>query len=142
MSTKATLSDVSTDTVLLVDSDILVRMPIAAYLRDCGYHVIEVGSLDAAIAILSKSHVAVDIVLSAVQIAGSVDGFGLAQWVRANHPGVQIILTGNADKAAHAAGDLCHGGPHLAQPYTPEQVVEWIKRLRRSAGQMLHPTAV
>jgi hypothetical protein len=27
-------------TVVVVDSDILIRMPIAAYLRECGYRVI------------------------------------------------------------------------------------------------------
>jgi len=100
--------------------------------------VIEVESANAAIAILSMQRVSIDVVFSSVEIPGSVDGFGLAQWVRANHPGVQIVLTGNPEKAAHAAGDLCHTGPHLRRSYEPQQVVEWIRRLRRSVEQALH----
>ena len=30
-------------TVLLAEGDVLVRMPIAEYLRDCGYKVVEAG---------------------------------------------------------------------------------------------------
>jgi CheY-like chemotaxis protein len=29
------------DTILVVEDDVLVRMPISQYLRDCGYRVIE-----------------------------------------------------------------------------------------------------
>jgi hypothetical protein len=64
-----------------------------------------------------------------------MDGFGLAKWVRENRPGVQVILTGSVEKAAHAAGDLCLEGPHLAKPYEPHQVVEWIKRLKASTAR-------
>jgi CheY-like chemotaxis protein len=28
-------------TILVLDDDVLVRMPIVQFLRDCGYHVVE-----------------------------------------------------------------------------------------------------
>ena len=36
------------ETILVVEDDVLVRMPIAQYLRDCGYKVIEAANADEA----------------------------------------------------------------------------------------------
>ena len=120
------------DTVLIVENEVLVRTAIAQYLRHCGYQVVEVALAEEAIIVLTRMNVVVDIVFSSVELPGDMDGFGLAQWVRTNRVGIHIVLTGNLVKAAHAAGDLCEEGPHLKKPYEPQQVVEWIKRLRRS----------
>jgi CheY-like chemotaxis protein len=118
------------ETVLVVESDVLARLAIAGYLRDCGYRVIEASSGGEATAVLTNSEIAVDIVFSAVAIGGPPDGFALARWIRAERPGVNVILTGTIEKAADEAGDLCEEGPHLRKPYEPQQVVEWIKKLR------------
>ena len=40
-------------TVLVLDGDVLVRMPVVQFLRDCGYRVLEVASTDEGIAILT-----------------------------------------------------------------------------------------
>jgi hypothetical protein len=45
-----------------------------------------------------------------VQLSGSFDGFGLAQWVRQNRPGLDVILTSGIAKAAEKARDLCDEG--------------------------------
>jgi len=120
------------ETILIVEDEVLVRTAIAEYLRHCGYRVVETASADEALSVLQEVDIKVDVVLSDVKISGSMDGFSLAKWVRENRPGVQVILTGNVEKAAHAAGDLCEDGPHLAKPYQPQQVIEWIKRLKAS----------
>jgi DNA-binding response OmpR family regulator len=64
-----------------------------------------------------------------------MDGFGLAQWVRENHPGIDVILTSGMARAAEKAGDLCDDGP-LEKPYHPQEVVRRINLLlerRRTA---------
>jgi hypothetical protein len=48
-----------------------------------------------------------------------MDGFQLAKWLRANRPGIDVILTGNAPRAADAAAELCESGP-LPKPYQPQ----------------------
>jgi CheY-like chemotaxis protein len=126
--------DQGIDIVLVVESEVLVRHALAEYLRHCGYRVIEAASTQEAMTLLSSAAVSVDIVFSAVEIEGSGDGFGLSKWVRENRSGVQVILSGSVIKAAHAAGDLCEEGPHLTKPYEPQQVVEWIKKLRNLKG--------
>jgi CheY-like chemotaxis protein len=120
------------DTIMVVEDEIMVRTAIAEYLRHCGYRVIEAASADEAIVMLTEAGVKIDLVFSDIEMPGSMDGFGLARWVRANKPAMHIILTGTLQKAAHAAGDLCEEGPHLAKPYEPSQLIDWIKRLRTS----------
>jgi len=122
---------ISGDTVLVADSDVMVRHAISEYLRDCGYRVIEAASVDEALAVLSATpEITVHVVFSAVEMGGSTDGFHLARWVRAHRPGIEVVLAGTEAKAAREAGDLCEEGPNLSKPYEPEQVAEWINKLR------------
>jgi CheY-like chemotaxis protein len=125
------------DTILVVEDEVLVRMVIAQYLRDCGYRVIEAASADEAIIVLKQSELRVDAVLSDVEMPGSMDGFGLARWVRQNREGLEVILVGSPARAADAAADLCESGPALAKPYEPQAVVDQIRRLlaQRTSGK-------
>jgi CheY-like chemotaxis protein len=120
------------ETIIVVEDEVLVRTAIAEYLRHCGFRVVEAASADEALIVLSETDIQIDIVFSDIKMPGSMDGFGLAKWVRENKCGLQVILTGNIEKAAQAAGEICEHGPHLEKPYEPQQVVEWIRRLRAS----------
>jgi CheY-like chemotaxis protein len=122
------------DTVLVVESEVLVRLAISEYLRHCGYRVIEAASADEALTLLAEANIAIDVVFSAVELGGATDGFALARRVRTEWPGLNVILTGTLEKAVREAGDLCEEGPHLKKPYEPQHVVDWIKRLRNLRG--------
>jgi CheY-like chemotaxis protein len=114
--------------VLVVEHDILVRTVVAAYLRECGYDVAEVGNGVEAVAVL-QSDLRIDIVFSEVGLPGGLDGFGLAQWVRRERPSVKVILTAGSDRTASAAGDLCEHGPVLAKPYDHAELARRIRSL-------------
>jgi hypothetical protein len=60
---------------------------------------------------------------------GTMKDFGFAQWARSVRPGVDIVLAGTPERAAHAAGELCEQGPHLMKPYEPKVVLDRIKGL-------------
>lgn len=120
-------------TVLVVEDEVLVRMVIADYLRECGYHVVEAGSAAEAIIVL-ESPEPVDIVFSDVQMPGEMDGFGLARWVRQNRPNLKMLLTSGNARAADTAGDLCEEGPLEAKPYHPQTVLGRIQRLLAGIG--------
>ena len=117
------------ETVLVLDDDVLVRMPICEYLRDCGYRVLEAASADEAAILLQKPDIQIDVILSDVEMRGKMNGFGFAQWARSVRPGVDIVLAGTPERAAHAAGDLCAQGPMLSKPYDHKIVLDRIKRL-------------
>ena len=86
-------------TILVVEDDVLVRNVVAAYLRECGFDVIEANGADEAVHVL-QADVRVDIVFSDVNMPGSMDGFGLAQWVRRERPWLRVILTSGAARTA------------------------------------------
>jgi CheY-like chemotaxis protein len=115
--------------VLVVDDDVLIRMPVSEYLRDCGYHVLEAASADEAASILQTPDVRVHVVLSDIEMPGTMNGFGFAQWARAARPDLDIVLAGTPERAAHAAAELCEQGPILSKPYEPKLVLDRIKRL-------------
>jgi CheY-like chemotaxis protein len=48
------------ETILVVEDDVLIRMPIAQYLRDCGYRVIEAVSADEAMTVLMHKETQVE----------------------------------------------------------------------------------
>jgi CheY-like chemotaxis protein len=114
--------------ILVVEDDILVRTVVAAYLRECGYEAAEAGNADEAIHVI-KSDMRIDIVFSDVTIPGSMDGFGLAQWVRRWRPDIKVILTSGAQRTAKAAGELCEDGPMLAKPYDHAELARRIRTL-------------
>jgi DNA-binding response OmpR family regulator len=117
------------ETVLVLEDDVLVRMPICQYLRDCGYRVLEAASADEAARILQKPDIQIDVILSDVEMHGKMNGFGFAQWARSVRPGVDIVLAGTPERAARAAGELCEQGPILVKPYDHKIVLDRIKRL-------------
>jgi CheY-like chemotaxis protein len=114
--------------VLVVEDDVLVRNLVAAYLRECGFDVIEANGADEAIRVL-QAEVQVDILFSDVQMPGSMDGFGLARWVRRERPWLKVILTSGAARTAKEAGDLCEHGPFLAKPYDHAELERHIRSL-------------
>ena len=118
------------DAVLVVDDEVLVRMSIAAYLRDCGYRVIEAASADEArLVIEHDDEGSIGIVLSGVSMPAQGDGFELAQWIRQRRPDLEVVLAGTPARAADAAGDICQRGPTLAKPYEPQVVIDRIRWL-------------
>jgi CheY-like chemotaxis protein len=122
-------SDNHLHTVLVVEDEVLIRLVIADYLRECGYKVYEAVNAQEAIAMLQSPEVAVDIVFSDVQMPGDMDGFALSRWIRANKPGVQVILTSGVERSANIAATLCEAGPLLEKPYPSQDVVDRIKQL-------------
>jgi CheY-like chemotaxis protein len=118
------------ETVLVVEGDVLARHAIAQYLRHCGYIVMEAASSEEAVVVLSQTEVSVDVVLTAVELGGEMNGFALAAWIRAHRPGMDVVLASTVQKAAEEAGEICEEGPHLRRPYEPQQVLDWIRKLR------------
>jgi CheY-like chemotaxis protein len=125
-------SEKASASILIVDGDIVSRHVIADYLRHCGYAVVEAANTDEAYTALVEPSLSIDVILCDVSALGARSGFELATWVRANRPELEVRLAASDVVAAHTAAELCESGPHLKRPYEPEEVTEYIKRLRAS----------
>jgi len=114
---------------MVVDADILARMAIADFLRDCGYKVIEGSSGAEVRTVLDAGH-KIEVLLIDMQLRSSEDGFELARDVRAKYPDITVIRTSSTAKLADKAADLCDDGPML-KPYHPQELLRRIQQLRQ-----------
>jgi CheY-like chemotaxis protein len=115
--------------ILLVDDEVLIRMPVAEYLRECGYTVIEAADADEALTVLKAADRSIDLVFTDVTMPGSMDGFSLARWVRENRPGVAVLITSGAAGAARQAAAVCDEQELVPKPYHHPNLLDRIKQL-------------
>lgn len=96
-------------TILLAEEDVLVRVAVAGYLRDCGLTVIEAASGREAKTVLQHGP-EIDVLFADARLAGDDNGFALAQWTRRYRPRVAVVLCVNVEAKTNAAASLCSGG--------------------------------
>lgn len=113
--------------ILVVESEVIIRLVIAEFLRECGFTVYEGASAEEARAILESDR-PIDIALVDVRLEEQAAGFLLSQWIREHRPGVDVILTSGKRKAAERAEELCDDGP-MQKPYQPLEVLKRINLL-------------
>lgn len=121
-------------TILVVDDEVLIRLEISDYLRDCGFRVIEAAQADEAVAVLSASE-PIDLVFTDIHMPGSMDGFGLARWIRDNRPDVKVLLTSGLARTTELASDLCGLGPVEPKPMSRDALLRRIRRLLDRAAE-------
>jgi DNA-binding response OmpR family regulator len=121
--------------VLILEPEILIRMVVAQYLRECGYTVIE-GVQASDFQTLIDSGRQLDVVLADVNLSGDVNGFELSRAIRQTHPNIDVILTSGITGTAEQAHGLCKDGP-ISKPYHPKDVESRIRILleRRRSSQ-------
>ncbi|MBN9000137.1 MAG: response regulator [Rhizobiales bacterium] len=117
--------------VLVVDDDILIRLDLVDYLHNEGFRVFEAGDADAAIAIL-EANPGIHILLTDVDMPGSMDGLKLSAAVRNRWPPVRIVVT--SGHRIVAATDLPAGGLFFSKPYAPETLARSLRDLVIAPG--------
>ncbi len=125
--------------ILVVEDEVLIRLVIADYLRECGFKVYEAGTAAEAIEVLESDQASIDLVFSDIRLPGEMNGFALGQWVRTNRPGLPVVLTSGDSKKSDAAKELCENEPFFAKPYDVQLVVARIRTIieaksRKSEG--------
>lgn len=112
--------------VLVVEDEVLIRLTVAEYLRECGFEVLEAANAAEAQAVLA-SGLSVDVVLSDVQMPGELDGFAFARWVRQRYAGLPVILTSGAARIAKDAAGLCEQANFFSKPYDHRELAKHIR---------------
>ena len=113
---------------MIVEQDVLVRHPLAEYLRECGYRVVEATRHSEARECLEGDNHNVDVAL--IDVGGPTgSGFALSAWIRSNCPNVKTMLGATVGKVLALAGDLCEEGPQAAKKLDYRPVLDHIRQL-------------
>lgn len=113
------------NTVLVVEDDVLVRMMIADKLRETGCAVIEAWNAHEALEVLRHDSAHVRVILSDIQMPGTMDGIALGRAIRSQYPAIKIVLTSGYLAALEWAD---HNG-FFPKPYDPAAIIGHIKTL-------------
>ncbi len=114
--------------MLVVDDEVLIRMTLAAVLRDEGFTVIEACDADEALVALATT--SIDLLLTDVCMEGSMDGLDLAMQVRSSQPDLKIVVV-----SGHLPADETRGvaDAFVPKPYLAEKLVERVKAILNGA---------
>jgi CheY-like chemotaxis protein len=105
--------------LLVVEDEVLTRFLVAEALRAAGFAVIEAANADEALEVLATA-TPVDVLITDVEMPGSIDGLGLAPLARSARPHLRIVIASGCvgTDAAVEVADL-----FIRKPYDPEHVV-------------------
>jgi two-component system, response regulator PdtaR len=103
--------------ILLVEDEPLILMDIEFQLRQAEHEVISVDNADSAIDVLVSR--LIDVVLTDIDMPGSMDGLKLAAAVRSRWPPVQIVVM--SGKRRPARNELPNRARFIEKPlHTPD----------------------
>ncbi len=122
----ATTRSIPSARVLLVEDDETLRRLVGAILRRHGHEVLDVASVEAALAAVADEET-FDLLVSDVAL-GTGRGDELARTLRAAQPTLAVLLTSGSADASVLEG-LAAPAAFLAKPFKPSQVIDEVVAL-------------
>jgi CheY-like chemotaxis protein len=121
--------------ILVVEDEPLVRDLNLDILQEAGFRIIDAADADQAFEIL-KRRPDVSVVLTDVDMPGSINGFEFARLVAQGWPEVKLLVV--SGKMRPEPGDLPEGSTFIAKPYRADDLVSELTRLsRKKTGKAL-----
>lgn len=112
--------------ILVVDDEPLLRLVLVDLFEDAGFLVHEAESAADALTIL-KDHPAIRVVVTDIQMPGSMDGSGLARYIRDAYPPIALIISSGA--VAPNETDLPVDAVFLPKPIDQRELLATVTRL-------------
>ncbi len=113
--------------IMIVEDEFLIRLTLAEVLADEGYEVLEAESGDEAVALLDDGG-EIAVLLTDIQLPGSLDGLALVEHARQGRPDLPVIfMTGRPDTMA--AQQSHSREMFVAKPYLPSEICLAVKRM-------------
>jgi len=117
------------ETVLVVDDEPTVRMLVTDVLGDLGYTAIEAADGASGLKVL-QSEARIDLLVTDVGLPGGLNGRQMADAARVSRPGLKVLfITGFAENALLASGDLDPGMSVLTKPFAVDTLAARIRAL-------------
>jgi two-component system, response regulator PdtaR len=116
--------------VLVVEDEPLVRMTTVDGLEDAGFHVLEAGGADDALALLEDHSEDIEVLFTDVRMPGSMDGLELAKEVYRRWP--HILLLVSSGHARPGIEDMPDHGEFVPKPYLTASIVRHIHTMMQN----------
>lgn len=118
------------ETVLVVEDEPDLLELTVIVLEKLGYNVLTADSAAQAMTVLDRCSQRVDLLFSDVVMPGGMDGFALAAVVRAQQPGIRVLLTsGFTGNELLPDGSATSGWPILNKPYSQQELAKNIREI-------------
>ena len=116
---------------MVVEDEPLIRLGLVSALEEQGYDIVEATSADNAIKILENDQ-RIRLVLTDVDMPGSMDGIKLAHYIRGHWPPVKLsVISG---KVGVRSGELPNGAQFLGKPYQENVLLSMVGNLLAAEG--------
>ncbi len=113
--------------VLVVEDEFLIRLALAEALGDEGFEVLEAETGDAALPMLVPGS-GISLLLTDIQLPGSLNGIALVDRARREMPGLPVIyMSGRPDR--EGSGPASALDVFISKPYTLADICGAAKRL-------------
>lgn len=109
-------------TILVVEDEALIRLSLRDTLEDCGFNVEEAANADDALKFLEGGGEP-DLVFTDVRMPGSMDGFGLADWLGKHRPGLPVFIASGDIGMVNTARSLCSHERLFRKPYEYDSLI-------------------
>jgi len=119
---------VSTPVLLIVEDEVLVRMVAVQIAEVAGFSVVQAADADEAIRVL-QGRSDIGVVLTDIDMPGSMDGLELAQAIRHRWPPIEVVLT--SGKMRPAADELPERSHFLSKPYDASELIGLLQETSR-----------
>jgi two-component system, response regulator PdtaR len=114
----------SREVILVVEDEALVRLLLVDTLLDAGFEALSACNADEAIKIL-ESRADIRMVVTDINMPGSMNGLKLAAAVRDRWPPVRIIITTARQKPENT--DMPAESAFIGKPYDPDAMISIVK---------------
>ena len=113
--------------ILTVEDEFLIGEYLGQVLRDAGYEVIATANADEAIAVL-ESRNDIRIVITDINMPGSMDGLKLAAAVRGRWPPIKLIITTGNSRPRE--DQMPARSQFLPKPHVPAQILAAVRNVQ------------
>lgn len=112
--------------VLVVDDDASTRGSMQRVLEHHGYQVITAADAEEALRLLEETHIAVDLVVTDVQMPGML-GDALVDRIRRASPDLPVLFVSGEPSYASLPGSSGGRARFLLKPFGPDELLENIR---------------
>ena len=120
------MKEVAAPSALVVEDEPLILLAACDLVERAGFTSIEASDADAALEILEVD-AEISLVFTDIDMAGSMDGLGLARLVQQRWPAIGIIVT--SGRCFPAEGALPEGAVFFSKPYLEAEVQAAMRRM-------------